>query len=349
MLRIYLIAFVAALMVSLAATPLSIWMARRWGVMDALDPRKIHTEPRPRWGGIGIMTGFLAGIFVVWKSIPGFSKLLSFSQGILYKKKVIFTLNLGEQLAGILFGAVLLFIVGLVDDRKPIKPGMKLTLQIIAAYVAMTYGVRIYGLSIPGFEAYARFPLWLMQIVTILWLVGLCNAVNLIDGLDGLAAGVVAIVAGSFLAVALIQEGGRSIVFIQQMKLAGVIAAALFGGTLGFLVYNFYPARVFMGDSGSLSIGFLVACIAVIGAFKTTILAVLLVPFALVAVPMMDMTVAFFRRIIQKQNPFAPDRGHFHHRLLAAGWTQREVVLLVYSVTLLLSCVSITVVALRRT
>ncbi|MCG3205651.1 MAG: putative undecaprenyl-phosphate N-acetylglucosaminyl 1-phosphate transferase [Elusimicrobia bacterium] len=348
MLKTYFIALVTGLVVSLAATPFSIWMASRWGAMDPVDPRKIHSMPRPRWGGIGIMAGFLSGIIAVWMFVPDFGKLLKFSQGVLFKKKVIFTLNLGEQLAGILFGALVLFITGIVDDRKPMKPGMKLSLQVIAAYVAMTYGVRIYGLSIPGFEAYSNFPLWMMQVITILWLVGLSNAVNLIDGLDGLAGGVVAIVAGSFLAVALIQEGGRSIIFIQQMKLAGVIAAALMGGLIGFLVYNFYPASVFMGDSGSLSIGFLVGCVAVIGAFKTTILAVLFVPFVLVAVPMTDMAVAFFRRLLQRQNPFAPDRGHFHHRLLAAGWTQREAVLLVYSVTLLLACISITVVALRR-
>ncbi len=330
-------------------TPVSIWLAKKYGVMDAVDPRKVHLEPRPRWGGIGIMAGFFAGILAVWWYSPAFTKLLSFSQGILRKKKVLFTLNLGEQLAGILFGTLLLFIVGLVDDRRPVKAGMKFLFQIIAAYVAMTYGVRIYGLSIPGFEAFANFPLWFMQIVTVLWIVGLSNAVNLIDGLDGLAAGVAAIVAGAFLSVALIQEGGRSVLFFHQMRLTGIIAAALCGGALGFLVYNFYPAKVFMGDSGSLSMGFLIACIAVIGAFKTTIFAVLVIPFILVAVPVTDMAVAFGRRLLNKQNPFAPDRGHFHHRLLDAGWGQREVVLLVYSITLLLSCISITVVALRRT
>lgn len=344
----YFLAFIAAVVVSLLLTPASVLLARRFGAMDPVDPRKIHSEPRPRWGGIGIMAGFFAALFTVWLNSPGFRKLLSFSQGVVREKKVLFTLNLGEQLAGILFGTVLLFVVGLVDDRRPVKAGMKFLFQIIAAYVAMTYGVRVYGLSIPGFEAYANFPLWLMQIVTVLWIVGLSNAVNLIDGLDGLAAGVVSIVAGAFLAVALIQTGSKSIWFFQQMKLAGVIAAALCGGTIGFLVYNFYPARLFMGDSGSLSIGFLIACIAVIGAFKTTILAVLIVPFVLVAVPVTDMAVAFGRRLLSRQNPFAPDRGHFHHRLLDAGWTQREVTLLVYAITLLLSCISITIVALRR-
>jgi UDP-GlcNAc:undecaprenyl-phosphate GlcNAc-1-phosphate transferase len=348
MLRLYLIALVSSLFVSLVVTPLSILLARQFGAMDPINPRKVHTVPTPRWGGIGVMTGFLSAILVLWFFIPDFGRLLSFSQGIVRRGKTLFTLNLGEQLVGILFGAVMLFVVGLIDDRKPIKPGMKFLLQIIAAYVAMTYGVRIHGLSIPGYEAYSQFPLWFMQIITVLWLVGLSNAVNLIDGLDGLAAGVVAVVAAAFLAVALIQEGSHSIFFDHQMKLTGVIAAALLGGVGGFLVYNFFPAHVFLGDSGTLSVGFLVGCIAVIGAFKTTILAVLFVPFLLVVVPVADMAVAFGRRLIRKQSPFAADRGHFHHRLLDAGWTQREVVLLVYVVTLVMALVSIVVVGVKK-
>jgi UDP-GlcNAc:undecaprenyl-phosphate GlcNAc-1-phosphate transferase len=348
MIRVYFIASITSFLVSLVATPASIYLARKWGVLDPLDPRKVHTSEKPRWGGIGIMGGFLASLLVVRLFLPELNKILNFSQGVLNKGKLIFTLNLGEQLAGILFGTLLLFIVGLCDDRKPISAGMKLLFQIIAAYVAMTYGVKIYGLSLPGFESYSFFPLWFMQIVTVLWLVGLCNAVNLIDGLDGLAGGTVAIIAGAFLAVALIQEGTHSVMFDFQMRLAGLIAAALMGGVLGFLVYNFYPAQVFMGDGGSLSVGFLVACIAVIGAFKTTILAILFVPFLLLAVPVTDMTFAFIRRLINKQSPFKPDRGHFHHRLLDSGWSQREVVLLVYSVTLALSLFSITISAVKK-
>jgi UDP-GlcNAc:undecaprenyl-phosphate GlcNAc-1-phosphate transferase len=345
-LTLYFIALAAAFLTSLLATPLSIVLARRFGAIDALDPRKIHNEPRPRWGGIGVMAGFFAGILMLWWKLPGFRKLLGFNHGIVKRGKVIFTLNLGDQLAGILVGATLLFVTGLFDDRKPVPAGMKLTLQIIAAYIAMTYGVRIYGLSLSGHESH--FPLWLMQIVTVLWLVGLCNAVNLIDGLDGLAGGVVAIAAGAFLAVTLIQERSAAVLFNQQMKLAGVIASALLGGVLGFLVYNCHPARVFMGDSGSLSIGFLTACVAVIGAFKTTTLAVLLVPFVLVSIPVADMTLAFSRRLLRGQSPFSPDRGHLHHRLLDAGWTQREVVFLVYVLTLVLAAIAITAVAMRR-
>jgi len=348
LLRLYLIALISSFLASLAATPVSMVLAHRLGAVDLLDARKIHTSIKPRWGGVGLLFGFFSALLVLWRMAPDFSKLLGFSQGILQRGKIIFTLNLGDQLAGILVGTGLLFVLGFLDDRRPVKAGIKFLIQIIAAYIAMIYGVRIYGLSIPGLEAYAHFPLFLMQIVTVLWLVGMTNAVNLIDGLDGLAGGVIAIVAGSFVAVALVQEKSLSPFYDHQIKLAGVIAASLLGGSVGFLVYNFNPARVFMGDCCSLTSGFLLGCIAVIGTFKTTILAVLVVPFILVAVPAADMAVAFGRRLLTNRNPFSPDRGHFHHRLLDAGWSQREVVLLVYVITLVLALVSVTVVGVKN-
>jgi len=348
MLRVYLIALIGSLVVSLVMTPVSIYLAECFGAMDPVDSRKIHNAAMPRWGGIGILSGFFASLLILWFAAPEFRKLLKFSKEILRDGKVYFTLNLGEQLAGILFGVLLLFILGLVDDRKPVRAGMKFLFQIIAAFVAMIYGVRIYGLSVPGLEAYSHFPVFLTMVLTVLWLVGMANAINLVDGLDGLAAGIVSIVSFSFLAVSLVQPMVHSALFNQQMKLAAIIAAALLGGNLGFLVFNFYPARVFMGDGGSISLGFLVGCIAVIGTFKTTILAVLIVPLLLAALPMADMTFVFGRRLFQKRNPFEADRGHFHHRLLDAGWTQKEIVLLVYVVTLIFSVISVTVVGMKK-
>jgi UDP-GlcNAc:undecaprenyl-phosphate GlcNAc-1-phosphate transferase len=348
MTRTYLIAIFSSLIASLILTPLSIKLASRFGAIDKLGARKIHRGLVPRWGGIGIMGGFFCAFVVLWLFVPSFQNLIHFSKGMLRDGNVIFTLNLGEQLAGILFGVIVLFVLGLVDDRKPVKPGIKFLIQIIAAFVAMIYGVRIYGLSIPGLESYRHFPTFVTMVVTILWLVGISNAVNLIDGLDGLAGGVVAIVAGAFLGVTLIQGAGHSPLFQHQMELAGIIASALLGGTLGFLVFNFNPARVFMGDSGSLCLGFIVGCVAVIGTFKTTILAVLVVPFILVAVPVMDMTMAFLRRLLNKKSPFEPDRSHLHHKLLDAGWSQREVVLMIYVVTLVLALISVTVVGIQK-
>lgn len=348
MLRIYLIAVAGALFGSLVMTPLSIVLARRFGAMDPPDPRKVHCGEKPRWGGIGIIAGFFISLFTLWLTVPEFKKLLGYSKEILRNGKVYFTLNLGEQLAGILFGVIVLFILGLVDDRKPVRPGMKFLFQIIAAFVAMIYGVRIYGLSIPGMEAYSHFPVFITMVLTVLWLVGMANAINLVDGLDGLAAGVVSIITFAFLAVALVQPKVHSSLFNNQMKLAAIIAAALLGGNLGFLIYNFHPARVFMGDGGSISLGFLIGCIAVIGTFKTTILVVLLVPIFMAALPVADMTFVFGKRLFQRRNPFQADRSHFHHRLLDAGWTQKEIVLLVYVVTLVLCLLSVTVVGMKR-
>ena len=348
MIRLYIIGMVSALLAALIMTPISAFLARRFGAVDHLGPRKVHRTVKPRWGGIGILSGFFIGLIVLFCCVPEFKVWLEFSEPVKRGKDVLFRLNLGDQLAGIVFGVLLIFGMGLWDDRKPIKPGMKFLIQIIAAYIAMTYGVKIYGLSIPGFESYAFFPLWLMQIVTVLWLVGLTNAVNLIDGLDGLAGGTIAIVSGAFVCVVIVHGAAGATFYSQQMKLAGMIAALLLGGTIGFLIYNFHPAHVFMGDSGSLSLGFLIGCITVIGTFKTTVLAVMFVPFLLVAVPILDMTMAFSRRLLKKKNPFAADRSHLHHFLLDAGWTQREVVFLVYVVTLVLALISLTVVGAKH-
>jgi len=330
-------------------TPVSAVLAKRYGALDTRDPRKVHRSATPRWGGIGILSSILVGFLCLYFFNTPFRQLLQYSQNILRNGDVVLKLNLGEQLAGIIFGVVLLFIVGLIDDVRPMRSGMKFLFQIIAAMGAMIYGVRIFGLSVPGFEAYAHFPVWLTMFVTVMWLVGMTNAVNLIDGLDGLAAGVVAIISMAFIAVVLIQADALRSASAHQLKMAGVIAAVMAGATLGFLVYNFHPAVIFMGDGGSMTLGFLVGCIAVTGTFKTTILAVLLVPFVLVAVPIVDMTMVFVRRVLNKQSPFTPDRGHLHHKLLDSGWTHREVVLLIYVVTLILALISLTVVGIKKT
>ncbi|MFN0117561.1 MAG: glycosyltransferase family 4 protein [Elusimicrobiota bacterium] len=348
MTAVYFVAIVSALVVSLILTPFSAKLARRFGAIDLPDPRKVHHDALPRWGGIGIMGGFLSSLLIVYLFFEDFRKMLMVSQPFVRKGKILYTLDMADQLIGILLGSFILFVVGLVDDRKPINPGMKFLLQIIAAYVAMTYGVRIQGISIPYLSEISQFPLWIMQILTVLWIVGLSNAMNLIDGLDGLAGGTAAIISGAFVAVTLIQDGMYTNIFGLEMKLAGLLAACLLGATIGFLVYNFYPAQLFMGDSGALTVGFIISCLAVVGAFKTTLLAVLVIPFLLVAIPVLDMTVAFGRRLLGGKNPFAADRGHFHHRLLDRGWTQREIVFLVYIVTLVLAFICVTMVGIKK-
>ena len=338
---IYLAAFFGALAASLLLTPASMGLAKKFRVMDHPDSRKVHAEPIPRWGGLAIIAAILLTIGVLWVSSKQFHWLLSFSYRLKMPAGLIGIMSLKSQMAGILLATCLILYLGLLDDKRGVKASGKLLTEIIAAYIAMTYGVRIAGVSVPWGDHYIAFPLWVTQIVTITWLAGMTNAVNLIDGLDGLAAGICALVAGTFLMVAIVQGRTEAILFTKQLKLAAVLSACVFGSCLGFLVYNFHPARVFMGDGGALSLGFLLGCIAITGTFKTTAAAAILIPFVATAVPVADMTFSVIRRFRNKTKIFQPDRGHIHHQLLKRGWTQREIVLLMYVVTLLLSVASI--------
>ena len=167
------------------------------------------------------------------------------------------------------------------------------------------------------------------------------NAMNLADGLDGLAAGLAAIAAATFLGVAIIQGTTETPFIAKQLKLAGVLSAALAGSCLGFLPYNFSPASVFMGDGGALGLGFLLGAITVIGTLKTTAVLSVMIPVIVVALPVLDVSLAMVRRFRKKSRIMEPDKEHLHHRLMARGWTAREVVLLVYVLTLILSVIAI--------
>ena len=340
MTAVYFIAFFTAFAASAGLTPAAIRLARHFGVLDQPDPRKVHKEPVPRWGGLALFGSITITLGLLTAYSHHFRQLLHFTYQLKNPAGLMGILSLNAQLAGILLGALLVLATGLIDDKKDIKASAKLLTEIIAAYIAMTYGVRIEGISVPWTD-YVNFPLWLTQIVTILWLVGMTNAVNLIDGLDGLAAGVAAILGLTFLAVALVQEQTHVVLFAKQLKLSAVISACVAGSCGGFLIYNFYPAKVFMGDGGALSLGFLLGCVAVTGTFKTAAAAAILIPFVIAALPVADMTFSVVRRMWHKTRLFEPDRGHLHHQLLDRGWTQREIVFLMYIITLFLSIASI--------
>lgn len=329
---IYLLAFVFAFIGTVVFTPVSILLAKKFDVMDYPRARKVHSKPLPRWGGIGIYCGFFLSIFLLCKFNASFQQLLSFD----YK-----SINLFKQLSGIIFGGTLVFILGLIDDKKPVKALTKLLTQIIAAYIAMDYGVRIYGLTLPFFDSFHNMPLILGQIVTILWLTGFMNTINLADGLDGLATGIGAIASATFFIVALLQIAGSDVFLAKQLTLSAVMAITLTGACLGFLVWNFYPAKLFMGDSGALFIGFILATTSVIGTLKTTAMLSMFIPITVVALPILDVALSMFRRLRKGMGLMEPDKEHIHHRLLSFGWSQREVVLLMYVITLLLSIGSI--------
>ena len=313
----YMLAFVIAAGVALLITPGVILLAAKTGAMDAPDARKVHKKPIPRIGGIGIYAAFMVAMLSV----------LSF---------VDVTAEVKTEIIGLMVGGSLIVLVGVIDDYKNLPAKVKLVGQIIAAAVlVIAFDVRIDFITDPfGDYIYTE---WLAVPLTIFWIVGLTNTVNLIDGLDGLAAGVSTIAAVTIMLVAL----------QQSIMLVAVLTAALAGAAFGFLYYNFNPARIFMGDSGSMFLGFMLAGISVIGAVKSAATIALIVPILALGLTILDTTFASVRRYRGGVPIFKPDKGHLHHRLLDLGFTQRQAVLLMYVISALLglSAVALTEVS----
>lgn len=302
----HLIAFLVSLTVVLWSTPVVKTIGLKSGYVDRPNERKIHNRPIVRLGGVSIFTGTLTAWMVVWW-LGGF--------GILPIEKE-------WEVWGVTIGGLAFFLIGLADDLFNLTPISRLLMQMLVASLAWWVGVRIEFLSIP-FSGLLHIS-WLSLPVTVIWLVGMANAINWIDGLDGLAAGVSGIAAVVMLIVSL---------FMEQPA-AALIAAALAGGALGFLRYNFNPAQIFMGDGGAYFMGFTLAGVGVIGLVKTTAVTAVLLPYLILAVPILDMSVVIISRISQGKSPFIADKGHLHHRLLKAGISQRLTVLFIYALTL---------------
>jgi len=304
-----------ALVLSLAATPAVKWFAVRIGAMDVpKDSRRVHKSPIPRLGGLAIFVGFVLSVLV-------FAEI---------------TL----QIRGILIGAVIIVVIGVIDDIISIRAYIKLAAQIVAAVVAVLHGILIEVFSNP--LVFAEADLWFLGFlsipITILWIVGITNSVNLIDGLDGLAVGVSTISSIVMLVIAVIVADAD----LADANIA-IIMAALAGACIGFLPYNFNPAKIFMGDTGALLLGYVLATVSIIGLFKFYAIVSFATPFLVLAVPFFDTSFAFFRRLIQGKNPMAPDRGHFHHRLLDMGLSQKQAVALLYAVSGLLGLVAVVI------
>lgn len=301
----YIWAFLIALFVALIATPAVIVLAAKTGAMDAPDARKVHKGPMPRIGGLAIYCGFMAAILA----------MLNFAD---------LTQEIANGVIGLLLGGTLIVIIGLIDDYKNLPAKVKLLGQILAACVVVYFDVRIDVITDPfGDYLYLEY---LAVPATVFWIVGLTNTVNLIDGLDGLAAGVSTIASITIMLVALQED----------VMIVALFTAALAGAALGFLRYNFNPAKIFMGDTGSMFLGFVLAGISVIGAVKCTATIALIVPILALGLPIMDTTFAIIRRYRGGVPIFKPDKGHLHHRLLDLGFSQRQAVLLMYVISALL-------------
>lgn len=287
---------------ALFLTPLFRNLLNRHGIVDHPDRgRKLHPHPIPKMGGVPIAVAYLAsfGILTLFGGAYGASAPLNFS------------------LALKLFpAAAIVFAAGLLDDRYNLQPAQKILFQLAAGIAACLAGVRVTGIS--GHH----LPAWLSFGVTLVWLVGCTNAFNLIDGVDGLAAGVGLFATATTLIAALIQD---------NLTLA-IATAPLAGALLGFLRYNFNPATIFLGDSGSLLIGFLLGCFGAIWSQKSATVLGMTAPLMALSIPILDVCLSILRRFLRRQPILRGDRGHIHHRLLARGLTPRRAVLMLYGV-----------------
>ena len=304
----YMLAFVVALFVTYLLTPQVMKLAVKAGAMDAPDARKVHTSPIPRMGGLAIFAGF---VFAVLASM-----------------------HVSREILGLLIGGTVIVMVGIVDDMKPLSARVKLIGQIAAAWVMVGFNVRIDWLSNPFGEEMLYLEMFSVPF-TVLFTVSMINVVNLIDGLDGLAAGVSSIAAVTILLVAL----------QQNIWVVAILTAALAGSALGFLHYNFNPARIFMGDTGSMFLGFMLAGISVLGTVKSAATIALIVPVVAMGLPILDTAFAIIRRYTNGQPIFKPDKGHLHHRLLALGLSQKQAVLLMYAIS---GCLGVSAIVLTE-
>jgi UDP-GlcNAc:undecaprenyl-phosphate/decaprenyl-phosphate GlcNAc-1-phosphate transferase len=305
---VYLVvAFAIAVVTVFTTTPIIKKFALRFGCVDRPNARKVHQKPMVRLGGVAIFIGFAVSILALWL-LGGFNTLPAAKM---------------PEFWGLILGSVAFFAIGLADDLLNLPPLTRLVMQIAVASFAWYCGVQIDFLTIPGMGL-VKLPEILSLPITVIWLVGMANAINWIDGLDGLAAGVSGIAAVSMLVTCL---------FMKQPQ-AALFAAALAGSSLGFLRYNFNPAQIFMGDGGAYFIGFALAAIGVTGLVKSVTTVAVLLPYLILAVPILDMSAVILDRLSRGKSPFIADKRHLHHRLLEAGISHRRTVLFIYSLTL---------------
>jgi UDP-GlcNAc:undecaprenyl-phosphate GlcNAc-1-phosphate transferase len=303
----YLVAFLAAACIVLSMTPTIRAVGLRSGKVDQPNERKMHTRPMVRLGGVSIFLGTILALLLVWRTG---------AFGVMPTEKEY-------ELWGVTIGGLLFFAIGLADDLFQLPASLRLGLQATVAIAAWWVGVSIEFITLPWLGTIV-LPAPLSAILTLLWLVGLANAINWMDGLDGLAAGVSGIAAVIlFIVTLLVEQPG-----------AAMISAALAGGALGFLRFNFSPAQIFMGDGGAYFLGFTLAGIGAIGVAKGLTTLAILLPFCILAVPILDMSSVILTRLQRGHSPFCPDNRHLHHRLIRAGVPHRLTVLFIYALTL---------------
>lgn len=288
--------------------PLVIAFSEKQGLIDAPGERKIHSVPVSRLGGVAIwLSTMLTFLFLVFLSYYPYGSLLS----------------------GILLGSTLMFLLGLIDDIYTLNAKFKLFIQIAIVTLVYLLGVKITTIINPfgGTIQLGHFS----YIITLLWIVGISNAVNFIDGVDGLAGSVITV---NSITLAII-----AVAMVPPNPISALIGFILAGSTLAFLTYNFNPAKIFMGDSGALFAGFLLATLSITGVMKAAALAIIL-PFVVLAVPIMDITYSSLRRISKGKSPFVADAEHIHHKLLNAGFSQKKTVAILTSIAIVAGAIA---------
>lgn len=290
----HIIGTIISYILGVFVVPFVIYFSKKKGLVDAPNERKIHSEPISRLGGIAIwLSTILTFVFLIFLSYYPYGSLVS----------------------GILLGGSLMFLLGLIDDIYGLNAKFKLLIQLSIATIVYLLGIRIDVLYNP-FGAPIELGIF-SYFITVLWITGITNAVNFIDGIDGLA--------GSVVTISAVTLGLISVAMVPSNPISALIAFILAGSMLAFLTYNFNPAKIFMGDSGALFSGFMLATLSITGVMKTVTLA-MLVPLLILAVPILDITYSSLRRLSKGQSPFVADAEHIHHKLLKAGFSQNKTV-----------------------
>ena len=310
------IAFLLAFIVSFMTTPYSIKIAKKVGAIDIpKDERRMHGKTMPKLGGIAVIAGFLVSsiylicIMVIENSLNLFGEEQ-------YLKKLL----------GLFLGIIVIAAVGVADDIKTLKPYQKLFGQILAAAIVVAFGIQIEHINIPTITRIGLSKEFSI-LITIIWIVGITNAINLMDGLDGLSSGITLISCISLL-----------IIFALNYSpiIAIILTTSLIGALVGFLPFNFAPAKTFIGDTGSNFLGFMLAVISIIGVAKTYTAMVIVLPMLVLGLPILDVVWAIARRIIKGKSLkaiFKADNGHVHHKLVQKGFTQKQAVLILYGIS----------------
>ena len=310
------IAFLLAFIVAFMATPYTIKIANKIGAVDIpKDKRRMHTKKMPKFGGPAVILGFVVSVIylIIIMSIEGSLELFNEQE-------------YGKKLIGVFLGIGVIAITGIIDDIKTLKWWQQLLGQTLAAIIVVAFGTKIEHLDIPFFYRIG-FNEAFSTIITILWIIGVTNAINLIDGLDGLSSGISLISCISLLIIFLMNN---------SLMIATVLVTALSGALVGFLPYNFSPAKTFIGDTGSNFLGFMLAVVSILGVAKTYTAAVIVLPVIVLGLPIFDVMFAIVRRLAKGKSikaVFKPDKGHLHHKLVEKGFTQRQAVLILYGMS----------------